>query len=195
MTEPVTRGRTIFLTGPPLAGKTSTAMAWAAQRPHLTSALDWDQIQTTLFGPRLQEGAGNISDQYRFAAKVAAATADQITATGVDCVIAGARVPASPADPPEWIGVWDDLDQLDPITIVLLPSLETRLERRRSDPNRLTGGRHPYSEEEVRESHSWAWQSWREQPRATVLDTSDMTRSEVADAIELTVANVSGHDQ
>jgi hypothetical protein len=191
VTAATPRGETILLTGPPLAGKTSTAMLWAAQRSRLTSPLDWDQLQKTLFGARLQQDPGAVSDQYRFAAKVAAATARQITSTGADCVIAGARVPARPDDPPEWIGVWDDLDQLDPITIVLLPDVETRLARRRLDPGRLPGGQHPYSEAQVHQSHGWAWHSWGEHPRASILDTSDMNQNEVIDAIELIASTLS----
>ncbi|HEY9290235.1 MAG TPA: hypothetical protein VIP98_03040 [Microlunatus sp.] len=186
MTDATPYGETIFLTGPPLAGKTTTTMLWAERRSRLTSPLDWDQLQKTLFGARLQDDPGQISNQYRFAARVAAATAGQIVATGADCVIAGARVPARPTDPPEWEGVWDDLDRLDPITIVLLPSLETRLARWR-----LTGGRHPYSEAQVHESHGWAWRAWSDQPGATIVDTSAMRPNEVVDAVELAASMLS----
>ncbi|QDP97690.1 hypothetical protein FOE78_18835 [Microlunatus elymi] len=191
MTAAAPRGETILLTGPPLAGKTSTAVWWAERRARRTSPLDWDQLQKTLFGPRLNQDPDQISNQYRFAAKIAAATAEMITETGDDCVIAGARVPASADDPPEWVGVWDDLDQLDPITVVLLPSLETRLARRRADPGRLPGGLFPYSEEQVRRSHGWAWNAWSAHPRASVLDTSAMNPDEVVQAVESIVAKLS----
>ncbi|GAB3758142.1 hypothetical protein GCM10028864_43100 [Microlunatus parietis] len=183
-------GQAILLTGPPLAGKTSTAMKWAEQRPRTTAPLDWDELRSVLFRGQRVQSLTDVSLQYRFAAKIASATAAHITASGIDCVIAGPRVPASPTDPPEWVSVWDDLDQLDPITIVLLPSLEARLERRRMDTNRLHG-RDAITEEQVRESHRWAWQAWAENPRATVLDTTDMTREDVLSAVERAVLDIS----
>jgi hypothetical protein len=125
-----------------------------------------------------------------FAAKTAVATAAHVTALGLDCVITGARAPWVPTDPPEWLGHWDDLDQLDPITIVLLPSLETRLERRRRDPGRLPGGAAPMGEDSVRKSHGFGWERWRGHPRAAVLDTSDMSPAEVVDAVEQAVTTL-----
>ncbi|SDS32746.1 ATP-binding protein [Microlunatus soli] len=186
MSESKPRGQVIFLTGPTLAGKTTTAMAWAAQRSRITAPMDWDELRGTLFrGSRLQ-AADDISTEYRFAARIATLTAAHIIDSGFDCLIAGPRVPAGPNDPPSWVGVWDELDQLQPITIALLPSLETRLERRRLDPGRVQA----LSEDSVRESHRWAWESWREQPRADVLDTSEMTLDQVLVAVEQTAARL-----
>lgn len=186
MSDPKPRGQVIFLTGPTLAGKTTTAMAWAAQRSRITAPMDWDQLRGTLFhGSRLQ-AADEISTQYRFAARVATMTAAHIIDSGFDCLIAGPRVPAGPTDPPSWVGVWDELDQLEPITIALLPSVDTRLERLRLDTGRVQ----PPSEDHVRESHRWAWESWREQPRAAVLDTSEMTLDQVLVAVEQTATRL-----
>lgn len=188
MSESVQRGQAIFLTGPPLAGKTSTAMAWAARRPQITAPLDWDELHNLLFrGDRLR-AAIDVSDRYRFAARIAAATAARVLESGHDCVITGARVPARPSDPPEWRGHWDDLDRLDPITIVLLPSLDARLERRRRDPGRVAS----YSEDQVRESHRYGWERWYDAPRARVLDTSDQSPEEVLDSVEDAAAEMTG---
>jgi hypothetical protein len=184
------RGETIFLTGPPLAGKTSTGVTWVEQRPRVTAFLDWDELHNVLFrGDRLR-AASDVHERYMFAAKTAVATAAHVTALGLDCVITGARAPWVPTDPPEWLGHWDDLDQLDPITIVLLPSLETRLERRRRDPGRLPGGAAPMGEDSVRKSHGFGWERWRGHPRAAVLDTSDMSPAEVVDAVEQAVTTL-----
>jgi hypothetical protein len=186
MSESKRRGDVIFLTGPPLAGKTSTAMAWAAQRPRVTAPLDWDELHNVLFRGNRLRSSTDVHNRYRFAARIAAATAADVTTQGLDCVITGARVPHSPTDPPEWLGHWDDLDQLDPITIVLFPSLETRLERRRREPARLA-----LSEEFVRHSHGFGWERWHEQPRSAVLDTSDLTPAEVLAAVEQAVTKLS----
>lgn len=183
MSETRQRGQVIFLTGPPLAGKTTTAMKWAAERPQVTAPLDWDELHGVLFrGDRLR-AATDVDARYRFAAKMTAATADYVTSLGLDCVITGARVPWRPDDPSEWLGHWDDLDQLDPITIVLLPSLETRLERRRKDPGRMAAA--VYDEEWVRQSHQFGWERWLDHPRAAVLDTTDLSVDEVLEAVEL----------
>jgi broad-specificity NMP kinase len=180
------RGEVIFLTGPPLAGKTTTAMAWARQRSRVTAPLDWDELHNLLFrGDRLRAST-DVDDRYRFAARTAAATAAHITGSGLDCVITGARVPYRPTDPPGWLGHWDDLDQLDPINIVLLPNLQTRLERRRNDPGR----RAAMSEEFVRHTHGFGWERWHGHPRAAVLDTSDMDPDEVLAAVEQAVTDV-----
>jgi len=183
------RGQAIFLTGPPLAGKTTTAMKWAAERPQVTAPLDWDELHNVLFrGDRLH-GATDVDARYRFAAKMTAATADYVTSLGLDCVITGARVPWRPSDPAGWLGHWDDLDRLDPITIVLLPSLEARLERRRRDPGRMAAA--IYNEEWVRQSHQFGWERWLEDRRAAVLDTSDLSVDEVLEVVELAAKRLS----
>src|SRR5882757_1185569 len=192
MTEANERGQTIFLTGPVVSGKTTTAQLWAMQRARATFAADWDDIQTTVLDSDLVRGhpLPDVVSRYRFAARVAAAQADRITATGIDCIVSGARVPETPTDPPEWRNMWDDLDRLDPITIVLLPSVEARLTRVRNDPHRR--GPYAITEEQIRESGRWAWNAWREHPRAAVLDTSDMDQQQVIAEVERAVSKLSG---
>jgi hypothetical protein len=191
MTVGTERGQTIFLTGPTVSGKTTTGQLWAMQRARATFAADWDDIQATLMDSDLVRGnrPHDAASRYRFAASVAIAQADRITAAGVDCVVSGARVPDSPAEPPEWRHMWDDLDRLNPITIVLLPSVEARLVRVRSDPRRR--GPYAISEEHIRESGRWGWDDWRGQPRAAVLDTSDMDQQQVITEVEQAVSRLS----
>lgn len=186
MSETGPRGQAIFLTGPPLAGKTTTAMKWAAERKQPTAPLDWDELHAVLFRGDNLRASTSVHNRYRFAAKTAIATAAHVTALGLDCVISGARVPWQPSDPPEWLGHWDDLDQLDPITIVLLPTVEVRLERLRRNPG------HPFDEEQVRQSHLYGWERWFDHPRAAVLDTSDLSEEEVVEAVELAAQRLSG---
>lgn len=191
MTEENERGQTIFLTGPTMSGKTTTGQLWAMQRARATFAADWDDIQATLMDADLVRGRPlpDAPSRYRFAANVAVAQADRITAAGIDCVVSGARVPDSPAEPPEWRHMWDDLDRLNPITIVLLPSVESRLIRVRTDPRRR--GPYAVTEEHIRESGGWAWNAWRDHPRAAVLDTSDMHQQEVITEVEQAVSRLS----
>jgi len=88
------------------------------------------------------------------------------------------------------LNTWDDLDQLDPITLVLLPSLEVRLARSRIDPGRQRPN--VMSEALIRDTHRYAWSSWSEHSRAAVLDTSDMSPQEVARDLERAVSKPSG---
>lgn len=191
MTEETERGQTIFLTGPTLSGKTTTAQQWAMQRARATFSADWDEIRATVRDADQLRGSLVPDDiaQYRFAARVAAAMAARITAAGIDCVIAGTRVPEGHGDPPEWRHMWDDVDLLDPIILVLLPSVEARLARARADPRR----RGPYliPEEHIRDSAGWAWDAWRAHPRAAVLDTSTMSQEQVIAELEHAVAALS----
>lgn len=188
MTTGTYRGQTIFLTGPLTAGKTTTALLWSIQQSERRIALDWDLIAGILLvGDELRgHHFADTSSRYQFAAKVAAAKADQLTAAGFDCMIAGARTPASPTDPPDWLHMWDDLDRLDPITVVLLPSLEVCLARGRS-----RHGPHAVSDEHVRASHGRAWSSWREDPRAIVLDTTDLSQQAAVAELEHAVSKLS----
>lgn len=187
MTNSTYLGQTIFLTGPVTSGKTTTALLWS-MRSERRIALDWDDIAGILLvGDELRgHPPTDISSRYKFAAKVAAAKADRATEAGFDCVIAGARVPANPTDPPDWLHTWDDLDHLDAITVVLLPSLDVCLARGRS-----RHGPHAVSDEQIRASHGRAWSSWRGHPRAVVLDTSDMSQQEVVTEFERAVSMLS----
>lgn len=69
MTETSYHGQTIFLTGPPMSGKTTTALLWSLQRPRPTVVLDWDQIRGILLtGDQLRKRP--ITDvTYTFAAR------------------------------------------------------------------------------------------------------------------------------
>jgi hypothetical protein len=177
-------GETILMTGPPGAGKTTTAMVWAVQRPRPTFFVDWDAVRSVVVVGDQLEGrpARDLDAQYRLAARVAAAQADWITRSGVDCVIAGARFPSPP---PEFADVWTDLDALDPIVVVLLPRLGVCLERNATDAARL--GDFAVDQSHVTGSFEQGWDSWADHPRAVVLDTSDKTPQEVVDAVEAAV--------
>jgi len=169
-------GRVFQLTGPPGSGKTTTALTWSLRRAHPTWVLDWDVVAGVL---RI---AGSEGDPYASAAEVVATMAGQIVAEGVDCVVVGARLPAPPAP---WAHVWDALDDLDPIVIALLPSVETCVARNDADPGRR--GAFAVAESTVRSSAA-AQAAWRDVPSAITLDTTSMTVDDVCDALETAVS-------
>jgi len=178
------RGATILLTGPPGAGKTRTALLWSLQRRRPTFALDWDPIASAIEVSDDLRGhaALDVDSRYQLAAKVAAAHAATITGSGVDCVIVGARAPRGTALPAGWEHTWDDLDQLEPYTVVLLPRMEVALERNRADRSRR--GAFAVSDDHVRGGYAFGWEQWESQPRAFVVDTSDMTLQQVVAELE-----------
>lgn len=130
------RGRTILLTGPPGAGKTRTALMWSATRSTGAFAIDWDAAASTVALADELRGmpAMELAERYNFAARLVSAQADAITRSGVDCIVVGARAPFPPA---EFAHVWDPLDALDPLTIVLLPSPDVCAARNAADPTRI----------------------------------------------------------
>ncbi|MEN3274184.1 MAG: hypothetical protein V7636_2945 [Actinomycetota bacterium] len=178
----ISRGTTILLTGPPGAGKTTTAHLWTAVRKKPAFPLDWDQITSTVVVADELRGLPSSSphEQYGFGARVAAAEAKWITRSGVDCVLVGAR---APFPPPELAAVWEPLDELDPVTIVLLPRADVCVARNAADAARI--GEFAVPEEHVRGSFDmWHWERWSELPRAAVLDNSDMSQLEVVDELD-----------
>ena len=176
------RGQTILLTGPPGAGKTRTSLLWAVTRPAGAFAIDCDYARSTLMTADRLRGSTEmtLADQYKFAVQIIAAQAEDITRSGVDCIVVGAR---APFPPPHFADIWTPLDALDPITIVLLPSPDVCAQRNLADPTRI--GEFAVAEDLVRGSYDgWQWDRWRELPRAAVIDTSEMTSSQVVDAAE-----------
>jgi hypothetical protein len=128
----------------------------------------------------------DVGEQYRFAADIVGAQADGITRAGVDCIVVGAQ---APFPPPEFAALWNAIEPLDPITIVLLPSPDVCAARNAADPTRI--GPFAVPERWVRDSYeSWEWHRWRERPRAAVIDTSDLTPSEVVEAVEGAVQRI-----
>jgi hypothetical protein len=178
------RGATIFLTGPPGSGKTTTALLWSVQRERPTFAIDIDAMCSVLDVAGDLQGHPPLDAEQRYllAGRVIAVQAERITATGIDCVVAAPRVPTRPEHPESWRHQWNDLDRLLPITVVLLPDVSVCLERNVADAAR----RGPFAVDAatVRLSYTLGWERWRADPRAAVIDTSTMTPADVVAAVE-----------
>jgi hypothetical protein len=179
--EPTVAGRTFFFTGPPGAGKTSTAALWAIRRSTPTFWLDWDGVHSCVAVADEIEGrpTKDPDAQYGLAAKVMAAQAEMINRSGVDCALSGAWALDAP---PEWQAAWDDLALLEPVVIVLLPSLEVCLSRNASDPARR--GEFSVSADHVHGKYAFDWARWADQPRGVVIDNSALSLDETVEAIE-----------
>ena len=173
-------GVVIFLTGPPASGKTSTGFLWSIQRERSTWPLEWDATAGALAAAR-ELGRDclpdDVSERYQLAAEVMARHAETITAGGNDCIVVGAWALDWPGPNP-----WESMSALDPIVCVLLPDVETSVARNARDPRRQ--GAFAVPEAHVRGSHALDWRRWSQDPRATVIDNSNLTLQQTVDALE-----------
>lgn len=180
------QGLTILLAGPHGAGKTTTALRWSLERTRPTFVIDWDVIANTLATADVIAGRAPmpISDRYALAAQVAATHAATITAAGVDCIVVAAR---APQPPPEWPDPWTALDERDLAIVVLLPSLDACLARNAADQSRR--GAFAVAAEQVAHSYQWGWDQWALDERATIIDTTRLTPTQVIAAAEAAIAD------
>ena len=173
-------GAVIFLTGPPAAGKTTTALLWSVQRARPTWPVEWDATASALGAARdlgFKCLPDDVGERYGLAAAVMAKQAEEITSGGNDCVVVGAWALDWPGPDP-----WQPLGRLNPVVCVLLPNVETSVRRNANDPHRQ--GVFAVPEVHVRGSHSLSWRLWADQPRAVVIDNSKMTVQETVDVLE-----------
>jgi hypothetical protein len=99
--------------------------------------------------------------------------AETYTAWGFDFALSAFRPPGS------WKGCWERLDVLNPIVVVLLPSLEILLSR---DVQRT--GRSRVGEASVRRGFAYDWEAWRSDARAYVIDNSEMSVEQVVALVD-----------
>jgi chloramphenicol 3-O-phosphotransferase len=178
------RGQIVLFTGPAAAGKSTVAEAWAASRSAPTAHFDHDHARFLVRAGYISRSAAHADPslrepadrQWLLAAAVCEAMAATYTAWGVDFALSAFRPPGS------WQGCWERLDAMDPIIIVLLPSLEVFLAR---DANRV--GRSHVGEKGVRRNFAYHWDAWRTDARAYVIDNSNLS---VEQAVALVEAEV-----
>ncbi len=174
-------GRVVFFTGPTGAGKSTVADAWASSRESPTGYWDHDDARYLLRSGfvsrrevRLDESRRAEADhQWLLAARVCGAVAGQYVRFGIDFALAAFRPPGN------WMDCWDAVDALDPVIVVLRPSIEVCLTR---DAGRL--GRLHTGEESIQRAFTYDWDPWRSDPRAMVIDNSDLGVQETIDLVE-----------
>jgi adenylylsulfate kinase-like enzyme len=110
-------GQVVFFTGPPAAGKSTIAAAWASSRATPTAHIDHDQARFLLRSgyvsrtdahadPALREAGER---QWLLAAAVCESMAATYVAWGVDVAVSAFRPPG------HWKGRWEQLDTLAPL--------------------------------------------------------------------------------
>ena len=175
------RGRIVFFTGPTAAGKSTVAAAWAASRSIPTAQFDHDQARFLLRSgyisrtdahtdPSLREEADR---QWLLAAAACESIAATYTAWGCDVAVSAFRPPG------HWKRCWEQLDRMQPLIIVLLPSVEALLAR---DAQRT--GRSHTGEASVRRALAYDWEAWRADDRAYVIDNADLSVEQVVTLVE-----------
>ena len=168
----------MLLTGPAGAGKTAAASAWAKSHRHPTVHLSIDTIREFV-----KSGYANPEDgwneetqrQYDLAQAACSMVARQYVESGYCCVIDDAVFPNWPE---VGYGKWQAA--LAPVRhrlIVLLPSFDKVLER-----NRVRLGSSRLKESTLRIIYD-SMIEWRDYPDAVVIDNSDLTIEETAEAL------------
>lgn len=177
-------GQVVLFTGPAAAGKSTVAAAWAQFRSKPTAHFDHDQARFLVRAGYISRTAARADPSLRELADqqwlIAAAVCEAMAATyrtwGFDFALSAFRPPG------QWNGCWSQLDAMNPIIIVLLPTLEVLLAR---DANRT--GRSQVGEEGVRRNFGYDWDAWRLDSRAYVIDNSDLNVQQVIDYVEAAV--------
>jgi chloramphenicol 3-O-phosphotransferase len=178
------RGQVVFFTGPAAAGKSTIAAAWADSRTAPTAFFDHDQARFLVRAGYISRSAAHADPSLRDQADrqwlLAAAVCESMAATyiawGMDFALSAFRPPGS------WKGCWEPLDAMNPIFVVLLPSLEVLLER---DTGR--SGRSHVGEASVRRGFTYDWEAWRSDSRAYVIDNSELSVDQVVALVEAEV--------
>jgi len=177
----VLHGRVVLFTGPTSAGKSTIAAAWAAARTRPTAHFDHDQARFLLRSGYVSRSAAHADPSLRDEADrqwvlsiaVCEAIAETYALSGYDVALSAFRPPGS------WRDCWERLDQLDPLIIVLLPTLETLLVR---DAQRT--GRSHTGQATIRRALNYDWVAWRSDQRALVIDNSNLSVDAVVALVE-----------
>lgn len=177
----VSPGRVVLFTGPTSAGKSTVAAAWAAARSRPTAHFDHDQARFLLRSGYVSRSAAHADPSLRDEAdrqwmlSIAAceAVAETYALSGYDIALSAFRPPGS------WRTCWERLDQLDPLIIVLVPTLETLLIR---DTQRT--GRSHTGDSSIRRALTYDWGAWQADRRAVVIDNSNLSVATVVALVE-----------
>jgi chloramphenicol 3-O-phosphotransferase len=175
-------GRVVLFTGPTSAGKSTCAAAWAGARTKPTAHFDHDQARFLLRSGYVSRSAAHANPsladeadrQWMLSIAVCEVVAETYALSGYDIALSAFRPPGS------WRNCWERLDKLDPLIIVLLPTLETLLIR---DTERT--GRSHTGETSIHRALNYDWEAWRSDQRALVIDNSALSVDAVVAQVEV----------
>ena len=170
----------LLLTGPAGAGKTTTARLWAQTRRHSAAHVCVDELRHFIKSGYASPKDG-YDDQTHRQFEIARSNAAMLCAAyfdaSIDCVVDDIILPddCTVVDHAAWTAA---LRERPHQLIVLLPALDVVLERNRtrSDPTVI-------NEEMVAAIHD-LMAGWRSHPNAFVIDSTKMSPSEAARAID-----------
>ncbi|WP_308294153.1 AAA family ATPase [Streptomyces sp. ST2-7A] len=138
----------VLLIGPAGAGKTTVARHWADRRTAPTAHISLDDVREWVRSGFADPRAGwddRSEAQYRLARRTCGFAARNFLANGISCILDDAVFPDRPA---VGLGGWKRHVGPGLIPVVLLPGLETVLER-----NAARGGTRRLADEEVAVIH------------------------------------------
>lgn len=177
-------GRVVLFTGPAAAGKSTIAAAWATSRVVPTAFFDHDQARFLVRAGYVSRTSAHADPalaleaerQWLLAAAVCEAMAVTYTTWGYDFALSAFRPPGP------WKGCWAQLDRMNPLIVVLLPTVDVLLAR---DAERT--GRSRVGEASVRRGLQYDWATWQTDERAYVLDNSALSIEQVVALAEAEV--------
>ncbi|MGI8868294.1 MAG: AAA family ATPase [Mycobacteriales bacterium] len=173
--------KVVLLTGPSGAGKSQTSAAWAERGATARAVIDADRIRLNIrAGIAYPEDGWNDQTQRQWdaATEIWQAMVRIYRKHSIDCAV---DVYAPPW-PDSEVDVF--LHQLQAIRVILLPTLQTCLER-----NRARGNLPLLSDELVTDNYREFVEGIRPEHRPFVIDNSDLTLNETVGQVEAIIGS------
>ena len=160
----------LLVTGPAGSGKTTTALEWASTSTRRAAHLSVDDMSLVVKTGRVSgaEQGDEALLQWHLAVAATGAAAEGYAAAGIDCAIDAYLLP-------EQLDLWSWTAPFDPLIVVLLPDVETAVQR---NGRRVESTGWGVPEWQVYANHS-AMGAWHEHTSALVIDNSTSTVEEV----------------
>lgn len=166
--------RVLIVTGPAGCGKTTTARSWALASTSQVAHLSVDEMSLAVKAGHVSGSAGGSEArrQWLLAVSATGAAARTYACDGVHCAIDSYMLP-------ERLPLWAWSEDFDRSIVVLLPNVETAVERN-ATRKALDGWGVP--EWQVRANHE-VMASWADHPSVTIIDNTRLALEDVVAAL------------